>query len=82
MEMKLKGLLFVISGSLWTLFSFDLLCMIPEKQAVTKAKEAILSPLWGAAAFQVAKQQVLKVSVHGVAKFWKAETLKMPKEKK
>lgn len=54
MEMKLKGLVCVISGSLWKLFSFDLFCMIPEKQAVTKAKEAILSPLWWAAAFQVA----------------------------
>lgn len=56
--------------------------MIPEKKAVTKTEESILSPLWRAAAFVVTQQQVLKVSCHGAVESGETDTLKMPEGKK
>lgn len=54
--------------------------MLPEEQAVTKAKKSILSPLRRAAAFLSAQQQVLKVGVYGTVQLGETETLKMPEE--
>lgn len=64
-------------------FRFDaftcvwLSCCVPEEEAVTQAEESVLSPLWRAAAFHLAQQQLLHVSVHGGAQVCEARTCKM-----